>query len=305
MNPGNFIYILLFTAAVNSCRSEHSQQEITSYVQKNVTLSYNIHVPTDVNECTFHVEYDNVIFYKNGTFIKSENYALGKQKRSQLKATRVFQSFQVTLELHRLHEFDAGVYGCCIQCEESHSSQSYLLLINHPPKPADCIWIDTPPNPYLDLGSYNLSILYCKAINGHPTSGIICFSQDKQKTSVHAPKHLTGVDIIEATFVLSMNADIRCCSISSLYQQNWDSCNDFNALSTSHQPQSTLKSRLSKEVNDSKIVITTAYEEKTTKSTITKSVSNTSSVIDSPSILVSIIVVFVVRYCCIIGIVFM
>lgn len=305
MNPGNLIYILFVTVVVSSCPSGHSQQEITSYVKKNITLSYNIHVPIDVSECTFHVEFDNVIFYNNGTFIPSENYAHGKRERSQLKATRVFQSFQVTLVLHRLHEFDAGVYGCCIQCEESHSSQSYLLRINHPPKPAGCIWIDTPTNPYLDLGYYNLSILYCKAINGHPTSGIICFSQDKQKTSVHAPKHLTGVDIIEATFWLPMNAEIRCCSISSLYPKNLDSCNDFNTFSTNEQPQSTFKSKLSKEVNDSKIFTTTAYKEKATKSTITKFVSNTSSVIYSPSILVSIIVVFVVRYCYIIGIVFM
>nr|XP_054753641.1 uncharacterized protein LOC129259373 [Lytechinus pictus] len=236
MNLQKFFLVFIFSAAVPLYLSDHSQQEITSYEDRTVTLSYYFYDPTNVNECTYILTFDAVLFYNNGTFITSSIYTPDRQQRSRLNAKRIFQSFQVTLELNNLNKFDAGVYGCYFQCGVTESSQSYLLHIYHPPKPANCTWINDALSTFLDLGQYNLSILFCSATNGHPTSGIICFSRDDQKTSVHKPKHLTGVDVIEATFWLSRKAHIRCCSTYPLYPTNWDSCKDYETIPPSHLP---------------------------------------------------------------------
>ncbi|XP_063955047.1 uncharacterized protein LOC129259373 [Lytechinus pictus] len=284
MNLKKKFLLLIISAAVPLCLSDHSLQEITSYEDRTVTLSYYFHDPANVNECTYSLTFDTVLFNNNGTFITSDIYTPDKQQRSRLNAKRIFQSFQVTLELNNINKSDAGVYGCYFQCGVTESSQSYLLQIYHPPKPADCNWVSTAEDPSLDLGQYNLSILFCSATNGHPTSAIICFSQHNQITSVHAPKQLTGVEVIEAKFWLSRDVHIRCCSMYPLYQKNWDSCKDYETISPSHLPTPVSDSGLIKEVNDIKTATTEPFPEKVTISPIVKFGTNNSSGIASRAI---------------------
>ena len=222
--------------------SQVKNQEVSIKERHKVHLTF---VASDFGvNCTFTLFYNDVVFYQAGQtgVISSDEYPLDRQERSVVKVHESFDYLVVSLTVRQLKLSDAGTYSCLFQCQAINIIQNYRLHVNYPPKPARCQWHFE--NWHFLLKLLNLAILTCDAVNGYPPATVRCYSYKTNVAQRHDPILLEGNANLTAEFWLDRDMNVTCCSVSSAFDKDWQTCNDFYSSEpgrhTNHLPISPI-----------------------------------------------------------------
>lgn len=215
--------------SVSTSASLH--QKHTTTLDENVEAYLLFNAPASSQNCSYRLFNSGVIFNNNGTEIFSHTYPYEKLLRTSVHIQFAFGYLTVSLSIENLQRGDKGKYQCRFTCPNSPSEriQTTHLIIYHPPTEVDCSWVDQDLVALEAANYFNLSVLQCSAINGYPTSNVICFSNTDDITLVHTPLHVTGHHVFTATFWLDKHQDLDCCSVSSKFTKSIQDCNDYHS----------------------------------------------------------------------------
>lgn len=225
------IFAILILFAIDAYPNEppkdakYKTQKVNAITNDDIFIRFI--TPGSKDSCSYNLSFGDSKFTADGIHSSSERYPGEHILRTTFFVDNVFGYILVVIRLKQIKPSDAGVYNCKFVCVSHNSSQHILLRVYYPPEPAVCEWHNAR---LAEVNPAGFSVLQCKAKNGYPKAGIICYSMNEEKTLAHTPLSLSGIRELTATFWFKREINISCCSVSRKFKKARGHCADYHSL---------------------------------------------------------------------------